>query len=30
MKLCGEEKLKHGISLYTMAYNVPAGKRGCI
>ena len=30
MKLCGEKKLKHGISLYTMAYNVPAGKRGCI
>ncbi len=27
MKLCGEKKLKHGISLYTMAYNVPAGKR---
>lgn len=30
MKLCGEKKLKHGISLYTMAYNVPAEKRGCI
>ena len=29
MKLCGEKKLKHGISLYTMAYNVPAEKRGC-
>ncbi len=26
----GEKKLKHGISLYTMAYNVPAEKRGCI
>ena len=30
MRLCGEKKLKHGISLYTMAYNVPAEKRGCI
>lgn len=30
MKLFGEKKLKHGISLYTMAYNVPAEKRGCI
>lgn len=30
MKLCSEKKLKHSISLYTMAYNVPAEKRGCI
>lgn len=30
MKLYSEKKLKHGISLYTMAYNVPAEKRGCI
>lgn len=30
MKLCGEKKLKHDVSLYTMAYNVPAGKRGGI
>lgn len=30
MRLCGEKKLKHSISLYTMAYNVPAGKRDCI
>lgn len=26
MKLCGEKKCKHGVSLYTMAYNVPTGK----
>lgn len=30
MKLCCEKKLKHNVSLYTMAYNVSEGKRGCI